>query len=131
MRGLAGPASRALESGRSWECARRADGGAGEGGRKQALDRLASHPGLGPPSAAGILEQLVEQKLTECIHGLGRRESANLYDLLIGLVERPLPRAVRRETGGNQLRAAALLRINRNTLRKKLRQLGLTAGADG
>jgi hypothetical protein len=66
------------------------------------------------------------------VHGLGRRESANLYDLLIGLVERPLLRAVLRETGGNQLRAAALLGINRNTLRKKLRQLGLTAaGGDG
>ena len=63
------------------------------------------------------------------MHGLGRRESANLYDLLIGLVERPLLRAVLRETGGNQLRAAALLGINRNTLRKKLRQLGLAAGA--
>jgi two-component system nitrogen regulation response regulator GlnG len=56
-------------------------------------------------------------------------ESANLYDLLIGLVERPLLRAVLRETGGNQLRAAALLGINRNTLRKKLRQLGLAAGS--
>jgi two-component system nitrogen regulation response regulator GlnG len=85
-----------------------------------------------PPAAAGTLEQLVEQKLAECVHGLGRRESANLYDLLIGLVERPLLRAVLRETGGNQLRAAALLGINRNTLRKKLRQLGLTAaGGDG
>jgi len=86
----------------------------------------------GAPSATatpGTLEQLVEQKLAECIQGLGRRESANLYDLLIGLVERPLLRAVLRETGGNQVRAAALLGINRNTLRKKLRQLGL--GADG
>jgi two-component system, NtrC family, nitrogen regulation response regulator GlnG len=85
-----------------------------------------------PPAAAGTLEQLVDQKLAECVRGLGRRESANLYDLLIALVERPLLRAVLQETGGNQLRAAALLGINRNTLRKKLRQLGLTAGgADG
>jgi two-component system nitrogen regulation response regulator GlnG len=95
-------------------------------------EHLPIAPGAGPPPAAvGTLEQLVEQKLAECIHGLGRRESANLYDLLIGLVERPLLRAVLRETGGNQLRAAALLGINRNTLRKKLRQLGLTAGGDG
>ena len=91
-------------------------------------EHLPIAPGSGPPpAAAGTLEQLVEQKLAECVRGLGRRESANLYDLLIGLVERPLLRAVLRETGGNQLRAAALLGINRNTLRKKLRQLGLTA----
>ena len=93
-------------------------------------EHLPIAPGSGPPpAAAGTLEQLVEQKLAECVHGLGRRESANLYDLLIGLVERPLLRAVLRETGGNQLRAAALLGINRNTLRKKLRQLGLAAGS--
>jgi two-component system nitrogen regulation response regulator GlnG len=95
-------------------------------------EHLPIAPGAGPPPAAvGTLEQLVEQKLAECIQGLGRRESANLYDLLIGLVERPLLRAVLRETGGNQLRAAALLGINRNTLRKKLRQLGLAPGGGG
>jgi two-component system nitrogen regulation response regulator GlnG len=81
--------------------------------------------GSPPPPAAGTLEQLVERKLADCIQGLAQRESANLYDLMIGLIERPLLRAVLRETGGNQLRAAALLGINRNTLRKKLRQLGL------
>ena len=75
----------------------------------------------------GTLQQLVEQKLAECVRGLGARESANLYDLVLGLVERPLFSAVLRETGGNQLRAAALLGINRNTLRKKLRALGLKA----
>jgi two-component system nitrogen regulation response regulator GlnG len=82
------------------------------------------------PVVGGTLEQLVEQKLAECVRGLGTRESANLYDLMLGLIERPLLRAVLRETGGNQLRAAALLGINRNTLRKKLRALGLRAEGD-
>src|SRR5262249_44279158 len=79
----------------------------------------------GPWVREGTLEQLVHEKLEECVRGLGTRESANLYELVLGLVERPLLTAVLRETGGNQLRAAALLGINRNTLRKKLRALGL------
>jgi two-component system nitrogen regulation response regulator GlnG len=83
-----------------------------------------------PPAMEGTLEQLVQQKLAECVRGLGARESANLYDLVLGLVERPLIMAVLRETGGNQLRAAALLGINRNTLRKKVRALGLRGAGD-
>jgi two-component system, NtrC family, nitrogen regulation response regulator GlnG len=79
------------------------------------------------PIPEGTLAELVEQKLQECVRGLGGRESANLHELVLGLVERPLLQAVLRETGGNQLRAAALLGINRNTLRKKLRALGLRA----
>jgi DNA-binding NtrC family response regulator len=87
----------------------------------------------GPSAAApreGTLEQLIASRLEECVRGLGSRESANLYELVLGLVERPLLRAVLRETGGNQLRAAQLLGINRNTLRKKLRALGLRPEAD-
>jgi two-component system nitrogen regulation response regulator GlnG len=76
------------------------------------------------PAREGTLEALIQDKLDQCVRGLGARESANLYDLVLALVERPLLRAVLRETGGNQLRAAALLGINRNTLRKKLRALG-------
>jgi two-component system nitrogen regulation response regulator GlnG len=91
---------------------------------------LPEHLPIAPGAAAplpreGTLEQLIAAKLEECVRGLGSRESANLYELVLGLVERPLLRAVLHETGGNQLRAAALLGINRNTLRKKLRQLGL------
>ncbi|MBI4012312.1 MAG: sigma-54-dependent Fis family transcriptional regulator [Candidatus Rokubacteria bacterium] len=85
---------------------------------------IAPAPG-GPPAREGTLEALIHAKLEECVRGLGARESANLYELVLGLVERPLLMAVLRETGGNQLRAAALLGINRNTLRKKLRALGL------
>jgi two-component system nitrogen regulation response regulator GlnG len=83
-----------------------------------------------PAPVEGTLEELVQQKLEECVRGLGPRGEANLYDLVLALVERPLLQAVLRETGGNQLRAAALLGINRNTLRKKLRTLGLRAEGD-
>ena len=87
--------------------------------------------GAGAPVVrAGTLEQLIQEKLEACVRGLGTRPSANLYELLLSLVERPLFRAVLRETGGNQLRAAALLGINRNTLRKKLRALGLKPDAE-
>jgi two-component system nitrogen regulation response regulator GlnG len=93
-------------------------------------EHLSIAVGAGAPVVrAGTLEQLIQEKLEACVRGLGSRESANLYELLLGLVERPLFRAVLRETGGNQLRAAALLGINRNTLRKKLRALGLKPDA--
>ena len=46
----------------------------------------------------------------------------------VGLVEKPLLRAVLRETGGNQVRAAQILGINRNTLRKKLTEHGIDPG---
>ena len=85
----------------------------------------------GPVSAAASvavdasLEEIIERKLIECVRGLREHASANLYDLMIGLVEKPLLRAVLRETGGNQVRAAQILGINRNTLRKKLTEHGI------
>ena len=42
-------------------------------------------------------------------------------------VERPLFEVVLDESGGNQLRAARVLGLNRNTLRKKLTELGVVA----
>lgn len=50
-----------------------------------------------------------------------------LYGVVLREVETPLLRLVLEACGGNQLRAAALLGLNRNTLRKKLRDLGLLA----
>ena len=74
------------------------------------------------------IEEIIEQKLTECVRGLREHASATLYDLMLGLVEKPLLRAVLRETGGNQVRAAQILGINRNTLRKKLIEHGIDPG---
>ncbi|PYN28122.1 MAG: two-component system response regulator [Candidatus Rokuibacteriota bacterium] len=92
---------------------------------------LPEHLPIGPVSAAAsvaidaTLEEIIERKLLECVRGLREHASANLYDLMIGLVEKPLLRAVLRETGGNQVRAANILGINRNTLRKKLTEHGI------
>ena len=41
------------------------------------------------------------------------------------MLERPLLVHALAATGGNQLRAARLLGLNRNTLRKRCRELGL------
>jgi len=49
----------------------------------------------------------------------------NLYDMMVGEVEQALFASVMEHTRGNQSKAAALLGINRSTLRKKLRIYGL------
>lgn len=52
--------------------------------------------------------------------------AAGLYDRVVQAIEIPLLSVVLEECGGNQIKAAALLGLNRNTLRKKIRQLGLS-----
>ncbi len=54
--------------------------------------------------------------------------SAGLYDRILQEIERPLLSITLAECRGNQVRAAELLGLNRNTLRKKIRDLGLEAG---
>jgi two-component system, NtrC family, nitrogen regulation response regulator GlnG len=51
--------------------------------------------------------------------------SGTVYDTALAAFERPLFAQVLRETGGNQLRAAQQLGINRNTLRKRLGELAI------
>jgi two-component system nitrogen regulation response regulator GlnG len=50
---------------------------------------------------------------------------AGVYDRILHEVERPMISLCLRATRGNQLKAAALLGLNRNTLRKKIRELDI------
>lgn len=52
--------------------------------------------------------------------------TTGLYDRIIGEVERCLILETLKAVGGNQLRAAEVLGINRNTLRAKVKLLGIT-----
>ncbi len=49
----------------------------------------------------------------------------DIYRKVLERVERPLLETVLERTEGNQIRAAAMLGINRNTLRKKITELGI------
>ena len=68
------------------------------------------------------LPEFMENYLSRYFAGYGQNlPPAGLYDRILAEVEPALLRAVLTATSGNQLRAAELLGINRNTLRVKLR----------
>ena len=73
----------------------------------------------------GVLD--LARALTDYFASLNGHRPAQLYDMVLREVEEPLFRAVLDYASGNQSQAAVILGINRGTLRKKLRQFGLSA----
>jgi Fis family transcriptional regulator len=71
------------------------------------------------------LRSHAERALSDYFTSLNGSRPADLYDLVLREVEEPLFRVVLDYAEGNQSRAAGILGINRATLRKKLKQLGL------
>lgn len=69
------------------------------------------------------LEGYLEMKMGDFVKGMRNGSAKNLHPILISAVERPLIASALRETSGNQIRAAELLGLNRNTLRKKIVEL--------
>ena len=61
----------------------------------------------------------------EAEEALAQESAHAIYRQVLSQVERPLIETVLRRTAGNQIRAAALLGINRNTLRKKISDLAI------
>jgi Fis family transcriptional regulator, factor for inversion stimulation protein len=76
-------------------------------------------------SGEGALGSMAQEALEKYFHTLNGHKPGELYELVIGEVEKPLFRTVLDYTGGNQSLAATILGINRGTLRKKLRRHGL------
>ena len=72
------------------------------------------------------LDRLVEQAVAAALAS----GEDDLYDRLLAQLERPMIRTVLAATRGNQVKAAERLGLNRNTLRKKIMALGLSARED-
>lgn len=79
-----------------------------------------------PPVSGDSLAEAVERSLASYfeMHG-DELPPTGLYDRLLREFERPLLSLALGATRGNQIRAAHLLGLNRNTVRKKIRELGI------
>ncbi len=72
------------------------------------------------------MARYVRKSLKEYFKDLdGEAPCCGMYDMVIYCVEKPLLEMVLEHVGGNQTRAAEMLGINRNTLRKKMQQHGI------
>ena len=72
------------------------------------------------------LSKTVEQHLATYFSAhAGGLPAAGLYQRVLREVERPLITLTLQATKGNQIRAAEVLGLNRNTLRKKIRELNI------
>lgn len=71
------------------------------------------------------LEQLIENRLKPFLARIKDLEMTDLYQSIIQMAERPLIKLILQQSGNNQIKAARILGINRNTLRKKIRELNL------
>ena len=82
-------------------------------------------PGAAPAGAEPLVvavERHIKEFLAAHNDGIG---VTDIYHQIIAEVERPLIRMTLSVTRGNQIKAAAMLGLNRNTLRKKIRDLDI------
>ena len=67
----------------------------------------------------------VKSALEEYFKDLDGQPPHAVYDMVLQCVEKPLLEFVMNRAGGNQSKAAEILGLNRNTLRKKLKQYNI------
>ena len=79
------------------------------------------------PSETLSLSTLVSQRLEAFFESQLNSLPVNLYDVVIEQVECPLIIQTLKITQGNQIKAAEILGINRNTIRKKIKLFNIDA----
>ncbi len=73
------------------------------------------------------LAEAVRRSLERYFRDMDGEKPTAIYDMVLRNIERPLIETVLGKTEGNQSAAAAMLGIDRNTLRKKIQQLRIKA----
>lgn len=68
------------------------------------------------------IEEVVRASLEKYLQDLGGEAPHDLHDLFLSAAEKPVLEVVMHHAGDNQSLAAQWLGINRNTLRRKLRE---------
>ncbi|MBI3044175.1 MAG: Fis family transcriptional regulator [Betaproteobacteria bacterium] len=71
------------------------------------------------------MARMVRRAIEGYFRDLDGEKPCAVYDMVINCVEKPLLESVLHRVRGNQSHAAAMLGINRNTLRKKMRVHGI------
>ncbi|MBL0141924.1 MAG: Fis family transcriptional regulator [Betaproteobacteria bacterium] len=71
------------------------------------------------------LSSTVRKMMKQYFKDLDGEKPCGIYNMVVNAVEKPLLEVVMNHAQGNQTRAAELLGINRNTLRKKLQEHGI------
>jgi Fis family transcriptional regulator len=71
------------------------------------------------------LSSTVRKMMKQYFKDLDGEKTCGIYNMVVNCVEKPLLEVVMNHAQGNQTRAAELLGINRNTLRKKLQEHGI------
>ena len=77
---------------------------------------------IGRQKTRDPLCQCVRRSLRRYFKDMNGEEPNNLYQMVVAEIEKPLLEVVMEQSESNQTRAAKYLGINRNTLRKKLKQ---------
>ncbi len=90
---------------------------------RELTDHSAQAPGQeGPVTLSTLVERYLQSYFATQADGV---PPIGLYDRVLEEVEAPLIRLTLSATRGNQVRAAEILGLNRNTLRKKITDLGV------